>query len=137
MRWLLAAAVAPLLFAPTVLGAGQAKVQKCSAILVNYSGRTLQLKKASSLPAWSPGFHPQPAPSIEDNSAVYWWTDGGSRGCWNHVVYRSGRRVVELTVDGRAGHRRSARCRQSGFQRCRILLRTIRPPTLYLSVRLS
>jgi hypothetical protein len=136
-KLLISAAVLPLLLVAPALGSGQAKLQRCTASILNMTGKTLTLKRASSAPVWEPGFIPHPRPTFETNAAVYWWTVAGSHGCWNHVVYRSGRRVVALTLEGRAGHKRSARCSQKGFHRCAILRRSLRGAQVFLSVRLS
>jgi hypothetical protein len=136
-KLLLALAALPLVIAAPATGSGHAKLQRCTAIILNMTGKTLTLKRASSAPVWEPGFVPQPRPTIDDHAAVYWWTVAGSRGCWSHVVYRKGRRVAELTLEGRAGHRRSARCSQKGFHRCAILRRLLHGSQVFLSVRLS
>jgi hypothetical protein len=136
-KLLLAAAVLPLVLAASALGSGQAKAQRCTGTILNTSGKTLTLKRASSAPVWKPGFVPQPQSSVETNAAVYWWTVSGSHGCWSHVVYRSGHRVVDLTVDGRSGHKRSARCSQKGFHSCKTLRRSLGGSQVFLSVRLS
>lgn len=136
MRFFLLAGAALLALAPPVFGSTQARAKTCTVNLLNTSGRTLHLKKASSAPAWTPGYRPQPAPSIADHSLVYWDTRSGPRGCWSRTVYATGKRVVVLTVDGRTGHPRSARCAASGFRRCEIVRKTLRAPYLLLSVRL-
>jgi hypothetical protein len=136
MRLLLLAAGALLALAPPVFGSTQARAKACTVNLLNTSGRTLHLKKASSRPAWTPGYRPQPAPSVDDHALIYWETQSGRRGCWSRAVYRSGRRFVVLTVDGRTGHTRSARCANSGFRRCEILSRRLRPD-VFLSVRVT
>jgi hypothetical protein len=136
-KLLIAAAALPFVLAAPALGSGQAKVQRCTASLLNMTGKPLTLKRASSAPAWEPRIPPRPRPTFDTNAAVYWWTVAGSQGCWNRVVYRSGRRVIVLTLEGRAGHMRSARCIQKGFHRCKILRRSLRGSQIFLSVRLS
>jgi hypothetical protein len=136
-KLLIAAAALPLVLAAPAVGSGQAMVQRCTASLLNMTGKTLRLKRASSAPPWEPRIPPRPRPAFDTNAAVYWWTVAGAHGCWNRVVYRSGRRVVTLTLEGRAGHKRSARCTQNGFHRCAILRRSLRGSQVFLSVRLS
>lgn len=137
MRLLLLGAGALLALAPPVFGSTQARVQTCTVNMLNTTGHTLHLKKASSLPAWTPGYRPQPGPSIEDHGLLFWDTQSGARGCWSRTVYGAGRRFVVLTVDGRAGHPRAARCTSSGFRRCKIIARRLRAPNVFLSVRVT
>lgn len=136
MKALLLAGAALLALVPPVLGSTQSRARTCSVDALNTSGKTLYLKKTASIPKWTPGYRPQPLRVLADHALLYWTTKAGPSGCWSRTVYARGARTVVMTLDGRAGHKRVARCAVTGFIHCRIDAKQTRGPNMRLSVRI-